>query len=80
MALVFGNSHFGDIQATLNEYPVKLAKLQKILCAESWLLWSYHVTLKLQQKDEQYQWITVTGKEENVKKAKVSISIINVMK
>ena len=80
MALVFGNSHFGDIPATRNEYPVKLAKLQKILCAESWLLWSYHVTLKLQQKDEQYQWITVTGKEENVKKAKVSMSIIIKMK
>ena len=80
MASGFENSHFGDIQATLNEYSVKLAKLQKIIFAESWLLWSYHVTLKLQQKDEQYQWITVTGKEENVKKAKVSISIINVMK
>ena len=80
MASGFENSHFGDIQATRNEYPVKIAKLWKILCAESWLLWSYHVTLKLQQKDEQYQWITVTGKEENVKKAKVSILIINIMK
>ena len=40
MASGFKNSHFSDIQATRNEYPVKLAKLQKILCAESWLLWS----------------------------------------
>ena len=35
MALGFENSHFNDIQATRNEYPVKLAKLQKILFAES---------------------------------------------
>ena len=74
MALESDDSVSDDEQTAQTEYPVKIDKLQKVLGAESWLLVSYHVTLELMQKDDQYQWINVMGDAENVEKATVSIS------